>query len=88
MHKPLRLALATASAVALTGGLLTFSAVSATAADSTQVPRADFNGDGVGDVAFSASGAYVSGHKNAGQLVILYGTHPTGISSAKRRRAP
>ncbi|MGW2521771.1 FG-GAP and VCBS repeat-containing protein [Streptomyces sp. NPDC001617] len=84
MHKPLRLALATASAVALTGGLLTFSAVSATAADSTQVPRADFNGDGVGDVAFSASGAYVSGHKNAGQLVILYGTRPTGISSAKR----
>ncbi|MFF4504630.1 FG-GAP-like repeat-containing protein [Streptomyces sp. NPDC001401] len=83
MHKPLRLALATAAAVALTGGLLTFSAVNATAADSTHVPKADFNGDGIGDVAFSASGAYVGGHKNAGQLVVLYGT-ATGVSSAKR----
>ncbi|GAA3799750.1 FG-GAP-like repeat-containing protein [Streptomyces coacervatus] len=83
MHKPLRLALATATAVALTGGLLTFSAVNATAADSTHVPQADFNGDGIGDVAFSAAGAYVSGHKNAGQLVVLYGT-ATGVSSAKR----
>jgi len=83
MHKPLRLALATATAVALTGGLLTFSAVNATAADSTHVPQADFNGDGKGDVAFSAVGAYVSGHKNAGQVVALYGT-ATGVSSAKR----
>ncbi|MGW2716185.1 FG-GAP and VCBS repeat-containing protein [Streptomyces sp. NPDC001492] len=83
MHKPLRLALATATAVALTGGLLTFSAVNATAADSTHVPQADFNGDGIGDVAFSAAGAYVSGHKTAGQVVVLYGT-ATGVSSAKR----
>lgn len=83
MHKPLRLALATATAVALTGGLLTFTAATATAADSTHVPKADFNGDGIGDVAFSASGAYVNGLKNAGQLVVLYGT-ATGISSAKR----
>nr|WP_307624175.1 FG-GAP and VCBS repeat-containing protein [Streptomyces sp. V3I7] len=85
MHapRPVRLALAAATAVALTGGLLTFSAVTATAADSTKVPRADFNGDGVGDVAFSASGAYVSGKKTAGQLVVLYGT-ATGVSSAKR----
>ncbi|RPF35079.1 FG-GAP and VCBS repeat-containing protein [Streptomyces sp. TLI_185] len=83
MHKPLRLALATATAVALTGGLLTFSAVNATAADSTHVPQADFNGDGTGDVAFSAAGAYVSGHKTAGQVVVLYGT-ATGVSSAKR----
>ncbi|NUP41023.1 MAG: VCBS repeat-containing protein [Streptomyces sp.] len=83
MHKPLRLALASATAVALTGGLLTFSAVNATAADSTHVPQADFNGDGIGDVAFSAAGAYVSGHKTAGQVVVLYGT-ATGVSSAKR----
>ncbi|MGW3030094.1 FG-GAP and VCBS repeat-containing protein [Streptomyces sp. NPDC001178] len=83
MHKPLRLALATATAAALTGGLLTFSAVNATAADSTHVPQADFNGDGIGDVAFSAAGAYVSGHKTAGQVVVLYGT-ATGVSSAKR----
>ncbi|MFC8517761.1 FG-GAP and VCBS repeat-containing protein [Streptomyces sp. NPDC057257] len=83
MHKPLRLALATATAAALTGGLLTFSAATATAADSMHVPQADFNGDGIGDVAVSAATAYVSGHKNAGQVVALYGT-TTGVSSAKR----
>ncbi|MDF3142953.1 MULTISPECIES: VCBS repeat-containing protein [unclassified Streptomyces] len=78
-----RLALATATAAALTGGLLSFAASTATAADSTTVPHADFNGDGIGDVAFSADGAYVSGKKEAGQLVVLYGT-ATGVSSAKR----
>ncbi|MFC5214489.1 FG-GAP-like repeat-containing protein [Streptomyces coerulescens] len=84
MHKHhLRLALATATAAALTGGLLTFAASTATAADSTTVPHADFNGDGRGDVAFSADGAYVGGKKEAGQLVVLYGT-TTGVSSAKR----
>ncbi|MFE1308546.1 VCBS repeat-containing protein [Streptomyces sp. NPDC058755] len=83
MHKPLRLALATATAAALTGGLLTFSAVTATAADSTSVPQADFNGDGIGDTAFSAQGAYVGGKKAAGQVVVLYGS-ATGVSSAKR----
>ncbi|MER6344998.1 FG-GAP-like repeat-containing protein [Streptomyces sp. NPDC001595] len=83
MQHTLRLALATATAAALTGGLLTFTAATATAADSTHVPQADFNGDGIGDVAFSASGAYVSGKQGAGQLVALYGT-ATGVSSAKR----
>ncbi|MDT7846393.1 integrin alpha [Streptomyces justiciae] len=84
MHqRHLRLALATATAAALTGGLLTFSAATATAADSTTVPQADFNHDGIGDVAFSAAGAYVNGKKAAGQLVVTYGT-ATGISSAKR----
>ncbi|MFD0434578.1 FG-GAP and VCBS repeat-containing protein [Streptomyces chartreusis] len=84
MHKhQLRLALATATAAALTGGLLSFAASPATAADSATVPHADFNGDGIGDVAFSADGAYVSGKKAAGQLVVLYGT-ATGVSSAKR----
>ncbi|WP_324789931.1 VCBS repeat-containing protein [Streptomyces sp. H51] len=83
MHQSLRLALATATAAALTGGLLTFSAVTATAADSTHVPQADFNGDGIGDVAFSAPGAYVNGKKNAGQVVVLYGS-ASGVSSAKR----
>lgn len=57
--------------------------MTATAADSTTVPHADFNGDGVGDVAFSAAGAYVNGRATAGQLVTLYGT-ATGVSSAKR----
>ncbi|MGP4048326.1 integrin alpha [Streptomyces sp. 2A115] len=83
MHKHLRLTLATATAAALTGGLLTFSAVTATAADSTTVPHADFNGDGIGDVAFSAAGAYVNGKEAAGQLVVLYGT-ASGVSGAKR----
>ncbi|WP_406171844.1 FG-GAP and VCBS repeat-containing protein [Streptomyces sp. NBC_00996] len=79
----LRLALATATAAALTGGLLTFSAATATAADSFKTAKADFNGDGIGDVVASAHGAYVSGHAGAGQVVALYGT-ATGVSSAKR----
>lgn len=83
MHTHLRIALATAAAASLTGGLLTLPAATAMAADSTVVPQADFNGDGIGDVAFSAAGAYVSGNKTAGQLVVLYGTS-TGVSSAKR----
>ncbi|MFD5740592.1 VCBS repeat-containing protein [Streptomyces massasporeus] len=78
-----RLALATAAAAALTGTLLSSAAAPATAADGTHTPRADFNGDSIGDVAFSASGAYVSGKEDAGQLVVLYGTK-TGVSSAKR----
>ncbi|AYN40284.1 hypothetical protein D9753_16695 [Streptomyces dangxiongensis] len=81
-HQP-RPALVTAVAAALTGGLLTFAASPAVAADSAKVAKADFNGDGIGDIAAAAAGAYVSGHKNAGQLVVLYGT-PTGVSSAKR----
>ncbi|MET9448198.1 FG-GAP and VCBS repeat-containing protein [Streptomyces cinerochromogenes] len=83
MHAHARIALATAAAAALTGGLLTFAASPATAADSFKVAKADFNGDGMGDVATSAAGAYVSGQKNAGQVVVLYGS-ATGVSSAKR----
>ncbi|MFH9988044.1 VCBS repeat-containing protein [Streptomyces luteogriseus] len=78
-----RLALATAAATALTGTLLSATAGPATAADGTYAARADFNGDRIGDVAFSASGAYVGGKQDAGQLVVLYGTK-TGVSSAKR----
>jgi len=90
MQHTLRLALATATAAALTGGLLTLTAATATAADSTHVPQADFNGDGIGDVAFSAAGAHVSGKQTAGQVVALYGT-ATGVTSTKRevtRRSP
>ncbi|CAL9508084.1 VCBS repeat-containing protein [Streptomyces sp. enrichment culture] len=83
MHQHLRTTLATAAAAALTGGLLTLAATPATAADSTHVPQADFNGDGIGDIGFSAWGAYVSGKARAGQFVVLYGT-TSGISSAKR----
>ncbi|MFJ4538733.1 VCBS repeat-containing protein [Streptomyces tibetensis] len=78
-----RLALATAAAAALTGTLLSAAAGPATAADGTHAARADFNGDGIGDVAFSASGSHVSGKKDAGRLVVLYGTK-SGVSSAKR----
>ncbi|MFJ5305467.1 FG-GAP and VCBS repeat-containing protein [Streptomyces sp. NPDC088350] len=78
-----RLALATAAAAALTGGLLTLSVTTANAADSFKVAKADFNGDGIGDVVASAPGASVGGHANAGQIVVLYGT-ATGVSSAKR----
>ncbi|MFF5156303.1 VCBS repeat-containing protein [Streptomyces sp. NPDC000348] len=83
MHRHPRLALATATAAALTGGLLTLVATPATAADSTHVPLADFNGDGRGDLATSVTGAYVSGKAQAGQFTVLYGTS-TGVSSAKR----
>ncbi|MGW0710948.1 FG-GAP and VCBS repeat-containing protein [Streptomyces sp. NPDC002643] len=79
----LRLALATATTVALTGGLLTFSAASATAADGVLHTRADFNGDGIGDVAFSAGNATVGGKKDAGQIVALYGSK-SGLTAAKR----
>jgi len=58
MHKhQLRLALATATAAALTGGLLSFAASPATAADSATVPHADFNGDGLADVGVAADGS-------------------------------
>lgn len=83
MHQQLRLALATAATVALTGGLLTVAATGATAADATHVAQADFNGDGIGDVATAASESYVSGHKAAGQIVALYGS-ASGVSSAHR----
>ncbi|MEV0180498.1 FG-GAP and VCBS repeat-containing protein [Streptomyces sp. NPDC050625] len=82
MHTHLRLALATATAAALTGGLLSISAATATAADSVRVAQADFNGDGIGDVVTSAATAYVSGHKDAGQIVALYGT-TSGVTYAK-----
>lgn len=83
MHKHVRLALATASAVALTGGLLTFSAATATAADSVHHPVADFNGDGFGDVAYSAGNATVGGKSGAGQIVALYGS-ASGVTTTKR----
>ncbi|WP_225832292.1 FG-GAP and VCBS repeat-containing protein [Streptomyces sp. NK08204] len=82
MHTYPRLALATATAAALTGGLLTFAASPATAADSVKVAKADFNGDGIGDIATSAPTASVNGHDKAGQVVVVYGT-ATGVSSAK-----
>ncbi|MFF5358290.1 FG-GAP and VCBS repeat-containing protein [Streptomyces scabiei] len=83
MHQHLRLALATASAAALTGGLLTFSAATATAADPVHHPVADFDGDGYGDIAYSAPVATVDGETFAGQIVALYGS-PSGVTAASR----
>jgi hypothetical protein len=83
MHKQLRLALATASAAALTGGLLTFSAMTATAADPVHHPVADFDDDGYGDLAYSAAVATVDGRTFAGQIVALYGS-PGGVTAANR----
>ncbi|TLS46933.1 hypothetical protein FE633_07580 [Streptomyces montanus] len=84
MHKKhLRLALATATAAALTGGLLTFTAATATAGDSVHHPVADFNNDGYGDVAYSAGYATVGGKRGAGQIVALYGS-ASGVTSTKR----
>ncbi|MEV0317331.1 FG-GAP repeat protein [Streptomyces sp. NPDC050658] len=71
-----RLAAATATAAALTGGLLTLTATTATAADApaaTQPDDADFNGDGVADLATSAPHANVGGKDRAGQVVVTYG---------------
>ncbi|MEU6765246.1 FG-GAP repeat protein [Streptomyces sp. NPDC046853] len=78
-HRPSRLATATATAVALTGGLLTLTATTATAAPkapaapATQPDDADFNGDGAADLATSAPHANVSGKDKAGQVVVTYG---------------
>ncbi|MFG2651718.1 FG-GAP-like repeat-containing protein [Streptomyces sp. NPDC048436] len=70
-----RLAAATATAAALTGGLLTLTATAATAAPAaaTQPDDADFNGDGAADLATSAPHANVGGKDKAGQVVVTYG---------------
>ncbi|MFF0290179.1 VCBS repeat-containing protein [Streptomyces sp. NPDC005262] len=84
MQKHLRIALATAAAAALTGGLLSLSTGVAGAADSVHHPMADFNGDHIGDVAFSAGWATVGGKKDAGQIVALYGS-ANGVTSTARK---
>ncbi|MFF7334674.1 FG-GAP repeat protein [Streptomyces sp. NPDC090306] len=85
MHQHLRTALATATAAALTGGLLTLAATApAAAADAVTHPVADFNGDGIGDVAYSAPTSTVAGHKYAGNLVVMYGS-ATGINGVNRK---
>ncbi|MER6914824.1 FG-GAP-like repeat-containing protein [Streptomyces sp. NPDC000594] len=81
MQKKFRTALATAAAVALTGGMVTISASPASAAGSGL--HADFNGDGYVDIAVSASGATVAGKRGAGQIVVHYGS-AQGINATKR----
>ncbi|MGW2345409.1 FG-GAP-like repeat-containing protein [Streptomyces sp. NPDC001661] len=70
----LRLAMATATAAALTGGVFVATAGTATAATpGVAASDADFNGDGLADVAVSAPTAYVNGLGGAGQVSVLYG---------------
>ncbi|MEU6113996.1 FG-GAP-like repeat-containing protein [Streptomyces sp. NPDC047117] len=80
MPKHLRTALAAATAAALAGGLLTLTAGPAAAAGSGL--QGDFNGDGYRDLAVSAPGATVAGHKDAGAVTILYGS-ATGVSAGR-----
>ncbi|MCF3118847.1 FG-GAP repeat protein [Streptomyces arenae] len=70
-----RLTAATAAAAALTGGLLTVSAGAATAAPAggLSAHEADFNGDGVFDLATSEPSANVGGKDQAGQVTVTYG---------------
>ncbi|MFI0540573.1 FG-GAP repeat domain-containing protein [Streptomyces sp. WSLK1-3] len=76
----MRLALATATAAALTGGLLTFSATPATAADTGR-RQADFNGDGYGDVALAAPYAKLGDQGFAGYVAVVHGG-PAGLDPA------
>ncbi|MBA4860981.1 VCBS repeat-containing protein [Streptomyces sp. PSKA54] len=73
------LAAATA-AVALAGGLLTFTADPATAATAYSD---DFNGDGYRDLATAAPYTPVSGQTDAGAVVVNYGS-ANGISASRR----
>ncbi|TQJ75353.1 FG-GAP-like repeat-containing protein [Streptomyces sp. SLBN-31] len=80
MHKTLRLALASATAAALTGGLLTLTAAPATAATGL---AADFNGDGYRDTAVGAPCATVGTVSCAGAVVVLYGSS-SGVSATRK----
>ncbi|MCP3770898.1 FG-GAP-like repeat-containing protein [Streptomyces sp. MAR25Y5] len=79
MRKKLSITLATATAAALTGGLLVAAAGPAAAAPGLD---GDFNGDGYRDVAVTAPLASVNGKSKAGAVTILYGS-PAG-AGAKR----
>ncbi|MFI7005941.1 FG-GAP-like repeat-containing protein [Streptomyces sp. NPDC050145] len=83
MAKHRHLLTATAVAAALTGALVVTGTGTATAGDSVHHHEADFNGDGYGDVAFSAGSSTVAGYREAGSIVALYGS-ATGISSTAR----
>ncbi|MFI8194687.1 FG-GAP-like repeat-containing protein [Streptomyces sp. NPDC085946] len=79
---PFRATLAVATAVALTGGLLTLAAVPATAATAKYAD--DFNGDGYRDLVTSARFATVGGVQSAGAVVVNYGS-ASGITASNRK---
>ncbi|MPY63726.1 FG-GAP and VCBS repeat-containing protein [Streptomyces spongiae] len=79
MQHPLRLTLATATAAALTGGLLTLATATPAAAAPAKFTD-DFNGDGYHDLVTAAPMATVGGAKYAGAVVVNYGS-ASGISA-------
>ncbi|MCW8377027.1 FG-GAP-like repeat-containing protein [Streptomyces justiciae] len=81
--RPLRTALAAATAAALTGGLLTLASAT-TAAAAPSGLAGDFNGDGYRDVAIAAPIAKVSGKTGAGYVAVVYGTK-SGLDTSKRQ---
>ncbi|MER5477357.1 VCBS repeat-containing protein [Streptomyces sp. NPDC002734] len=84
MHRKTRTTLATVAAAAVTGGLLTFAAsTTAVAVDGTVASQADFDNDGIADVASSAT-ATVAGKAEAGQVVVAYGVRGTGLTTARK----
>ncbi|MEU3557628.1 FG-GAP-like repeat-containing protein [Streptomyces fragilis] len=84
MHRNTRTTLATVAAAAVTGGLLTFAAsATAVAVDGTVASQADFDNDGIADVASSAT-ATVAGKAEAGEVVVAYGVQGTGLTSTRR----
>ncbi len=83
MPQKFRMALACAATAALTGSLLAAGSAPAGAAPGADRIRADFNGDGYGDLAISAPLAKVSGKSGAGQVAVVYGT-AAGLDTTKR----
>ncbi|MFG2498477.1 FG-GAP repeat protein [Streptomyces sp. NPDC048441] len=85
-HRPGRLVAATAAAAALTGGLLTLTATSATAAPTAAQPGgADFNGDGYADLAVGVPSGTVGGKAKAGYVSVVFGgQHGPGPHGVRR----
>jgi hypothetical protein len=83
MSRRTRGAAAAVVVAALTGGLLAVTAPTAGAVDGAVASQADFDGDGIGDVASSAEST-VAGHHTAGQVVVVYGTRGTGLTATRR----
>ncbi|MFD6496608.1 FG-GAP and VCBS repeat-containing protein [Streptomyces sp. NPDC060188] len=81
MHQRIRVALATAAAAALTGGLLTAAAGPASAAGAAKAY--DFNGDGYRDLVVGVPGGTANGFKAAGYLAVIPGSK-TGLKPTER----